>query len=133
MLEILHQPDTAGYEEILKAIGVSEPVVMEAKGGGGVEGYLIYSFSTSSKPYMPPDTLKIHRAFWGGDLQLLDGLVRAVYLKGALKGVKNSECGDIPELKEALETLGLTDSSGRTEIEKVLSGGCGSKKCKKSC
>lgn len=135
MLEILHQPDLSGYRDVLEALGpeCSEPVIMEAKGADGVKGYLIYSLAYGSKAYMPPEKLQLFGGFWGEDMELLDGMVRAVYLKGALKGVSLGECRGSVELQRALETLGLTDSKGLGEIEKILSGDCGSKKCKKSC
>lgn len=84
MLEIRELQDTAKYSSIFEKLGEEREyrVVESFNSEHEVSGYAVYSWT--------PESVIIHDVFFGKDILLGDGILRAVLFKACLKGI---ECG----------------------------------------
>jgi hypothetical protein len=125
MLEIQERFDTVGYEGLAERAGCSELHITEALDGGGVIGFIAYSYGAEKTTVYDYDD--------GGELMLCDGLVRSVMLKSVLKGISHMlfelDCDDKYEELKKLRFLG-GESRMCSDLDSFMNGcqSCGKKK-----
>ena len=122
MLEICQVTDLNKYINIINTINDNEIKVMEAYDKENVLGYALFSYSE--------DIINIYELKYNGDLNLCDGIVRAILFKASLIGIDKAEY-HFEEL-ESIQKLGLIDkNSNYLSSIKIVMDGC--RNCKYSC
>lgn len=107
MLEILQTSDYSKYADIINKLNLGEiqPNVVEATDNGKTTGFAVYHFDIENKQTVL-DVIDD-----GGDLLLLDGIVRAVLFLSMMRGIDSARF-DVTDL-DRLRKLGFVHNSGK--------------------